>query len=123
MCSLLCRLPFSAAPTEPRVLLSILNVYHTPCALPHPAGVHAEDVQAFFAAGTPSAVAYDSVAEYSSFGPTTDGRIKPDIVAPGGTARGLISTLPVLVRITVLWITELAVHVVPVTTGRVLSVG
>lgn len=30
-----------------------------------------------------SGAPYDSVAGYSSFGPTPDGRIKPDIVAPG----------------------------------------
>lgn len=27
--------------------------------------------------------AYESIAEYSSFGPTMDGRVKPDVVAPG----------------------------------------
>jgi hypothetical protein len=27
---------------------------------------------------------YDDLASFSSFGPTADGRIKPDIVAPGG---------------------------------------
>ena len=31
----------------------------------------------------PSPRPYDDVASYSSFGPTLDGRIKPDIVAPG----------------------------------------
>lgn len=26
---------------------------------------------------------YENIAEFSSFGPTTDGRIKPELVAPG----------------------------------------
>lgn len=33
----------------------------------------------------PTYNAYDDVASYSSFGPTPDGRFKPDIVAPGDT--------------------------------------
>ena len=38
-----------------------------------------------FSVFTPSGNAYDDVASYSSFGPTPDGRFKPDIVAPGAT--------------------------------------
>ena len=43
--------------------------------------------QAFitFSVFTPTGSAYDDLASYSSFGPTPDGRIKPDLVATGDT--------------------------------------
>ena len=31
----------------------------------------------------PLAAAYDSLADFSSKGPTQDGRLKPDLLAPG----------------------------------------
>jgi len=37
----------------------------------------------FVSRSTQALPAYESIAEYSSFGPTMDGRIKPDVVAPG----------------------------------------
>ena len=41
-------------------------------------------VQIVFGADPPASYpAYESVADYSSYGPTRDGRIKPDVVAPG----------------------------------------
>lgn len=36
-----------------------------------------------FAEAPPLANAYDSLAEFSSKGPTSDGRVKPDLLAPG----------------------------------------
>jgi len=37
----------------------------------------------FVSVSEKSLPAYESIAEYSSFGPTMDGRVKPDVVAPG----------------------------------------
>lgn len=36
-----------------------------------------------FSDAPPLANAFDSLAEFSSKGPTRDGRLKPDLVAPG----------------------------------------
>lgn len=36
-----------------------------------------------FSEAPPLANAYDSLAEFSSKGPTKDGRVKPDVLAPG----------------------------------------
>lgn len=36
---------------------------------------------------------FDNIAEFSSFGPTTDGRLKPDIVAPGELIRSAASDM------------------------------
>lgn len=38
---------------------------------------------ASFSEAPPLANAYDSLAEFSSKGPTKDGRVKPDLLAPG----------------------------------------
>ncbi|GAX74937.1 hypothetical protein CEUSTIGMA_g2383.t1 [Chlamydomonas eustigma] len=44
-----------------------------------------------FSSYTASTNSYDSVASYSSFGPTPDGRIKPDLIAPGDTVSATTS--------------------------------
>jgi subtilisin-like proprotein convertase family protein len=44
--------------------------------------------------GDAAAASADNIADYSSRGPTTDGRVKPDIVAPGTHIQGLASQDP-----------------------------
>jgi hypothetical protein len=36
-----------------------------------------------FSAAPTAVASYENIAEFSSFGPTADGRVKPDVVAPG----------------------------------------
>ena len=36
-----------------------------------------------FSAAPTDVASYENIAEFSSFGPTADGRVKPDVVAPG----------------------------------------
>ena len=44
-----------------------------------------------FSTYTPTDDAFDDLSSYSSFGPTPDGRFKPDIIAPGHTISAMTS--------------------------------
>ncbi len=60
-----------------------------PCCSPPAAPTPGSVTVTFSAASQPANYpAYEDIASYSSVGPTSDGRIKPDIVAPGGWLLG-----------------------------------
>ena len=86
---------YSPSPSLPRLILDLLNIIMpSVSSIDSSTTLHAlaaggssdgegVDLTVVYSAASGTLPVYESVPDYSSYGPTADGRIKPDIVAPG----------------------------------------